>query len=72
MTPTSHLQTELPGRLGPVRRWCGTTGERDFARPPAAAQYAWFDFFMPDYDIDVHVDRDWNPDDDYLANRVAG
>jgi hypothetical protein len=46
-------------------------GKRSFSRPPADAQYAWFDFFAPGYDIDSHMGRRGNPDQDYLAHRVS-
>lgn len=49
----------------------GAGGEFQYARPPLAARYAWFDFFRPDYDWESHFYGRWQPDDDYLRNRIA-
>jgi hypothetical protein len=54
----------------PHWNWVGAEGDVQYARPPLEARYAWFDFFPPDFEWDVHFDRG-QPDSDYLRNRKA-
>jgi len=56
----------------PVSRdYVGAGGDVQYDRPPLEAQYAWFDFFRPDYDWMDHFDRSGQPDSDYRRNRIA-
>jgi hypothetical protein len=46
-------------------------GHVEYDAPPTAATVAWFDFFPVDFDIDMHIDKHWVPDSDYLSNRLS-
>jgi hypothetical protein len=54
----------------PDWNYVGVGEEVQYARPPLAARYAWFDFFPPDFVWEEHLDAR-GPDSDYLRNRIS-
>jgi hypothetical protein len=51
--------------------YVGAGNDVRYERPPRKARYAWFDFFRPDYDWLSHFYPTWQPDSDYLRNRIS-
>jgi hypothetical protein len=59
------------GAFGPSEDGRRIEGNIEYSRPPADATVAWLDIFDVDFDVDIHVGRNWVPDEDYLRSRVG-